>query len=455
MLSSMLSTSNADMDNATGFGQPLLQSGPRRLTLRMNFLWTLTGNVVYAACQWGILVVLAKLGTPQMIGEFALALAITAPIVIGAGLSLRSLQATDAELEYEFRDYLSLRVLAMGVAMLVIFWIPWFCGYGRHTTAVIFVVGLAKGFESISDIFYGWLQQHERMDRIALSGMIKGALSLIAMTILVYFSGDLLPGVCSLAAVWALILTVYDSRSAIRGSRTAPNLWHTVFGSPPGLGSFLRLHWNPSAFSKLILLALPLSVAAALISFSANIPRYFIEHRLGTWELGIFAAMAYPMVGGVVVSNALGQSTLPRLARYYANGDCRAFLFLLLKVVCLGLVLGVAGVLLIWLAGRPILLLLYRPEYGIYTMVFFWLGVGTGVCVVASLLNYGITAVRYFRAQMLVILIVTLVTIGACATLIPTYRLLGAAIAMLMASACQAVASGIVIVCALRNRKRK
>src|SRR4029077_4261951 len=358
MLSSMLSTSNANMDNATGFGQPLLQSGPRRLTLRMNFLWTLTGNVVYAACQWGILVVLAKLGTPQMVGEFALALAITAPIVIGAGLSLRSLQATDAELEYEFRDYLSLRVLAMGVAMLVIFWIPWFCGYGRHTTAVIFVVGLAKGFESVSDIFYGWLQQHERMDRIALSGMIKGALSLIAMTILVYFSGDLLPGVCSLAAVWALILTVYDSRSAVRGSRTAPNLWHTVFG-PPGLGSFLRPHWNPSAFSKLILLALPLSVAAALISFSANIPRYFIEHRLGTRELGIFAAMAYPMVGGVVVSNALGQSALPRLARYYANGDCRAFLFLLLKVVCLGLVLGVAGVLLIWLAGRPILLLLY------------------------------------------------------------------------------------------------
>jgi O-antigen/teichoic acid export membrane protein len=451
----MLFTSNANMDNATGFGQPLLESGPRGLTLRMNFLWTLTGNVVYAACQWGILVVLAKLGTPLMVGEFALALAITAPIVIGAGLSLRSLQATDAALEYEFRDYLSLRALATGVAMLVIFWIPWFCGYGRHTTAVIFVVGLAKGFESISDIFYGWLQQHERMDRIALSGMIKGALSLIAMTILVYFSRDLLPGVCGLAAVWALILAAYDSRSVVRGSQPAPNLWRAVFSSPPGLRSFLRPHWNPSALSKLILLALPLSVAAALISLSANIPRYFIEHRLGTWELGIFAAMAYPMVGGVIVASALGQSALPRLARYYANRDGRAFLYLLLKVVCLGLVLGVAGVLLIWLAGRPILLLLYRAEYGIYTTVFLWLGIGTGVSLVASLLNYGITAVRYFRAQMLVVIIVTIVTIGACAILVPTHGLLGAAVALMMAAACQALASGVVIGCALWNCKRK
>jgi hypothetical protein len=51
----------------------------------VNFLWTLSGNVVYAACQWGMLVVLAKLGTHQMVGEFALALAITAPIVVGLG----------------------------------------------------------------------------------------------------------------------------------------------------------------------------------------------------------------------------------------------------------------------------------------------------------------------------------------------------------------------------------
>ena len=61
----MLSTSIASSDKGPAFGQPLLGSSPHRLTLRMNFLWTLAGNVVYAACQWGILVVLAKLGTLQ------------------------------------------------------------------------------------------------------------------------------------------------------------------------------------------------------------------------------------------------------------------------------------------------------------------------------------------------------------------------------------------------------
>jgi len=93
------------IDNAPAICEPLARQRSRRLTLRVNFLWTLAGNVIYATCQWGILVVLAKLGTPQMVGEFALALAVTAPILIGAGLSLRSVQATDALREYKFRDY--------------------------------------------------------------------------------------------------------------------------------------------------------------------------------------------------------------------------------------------------------------------------------------------------------------------------------------------------------------
>ena len=113
----------------------------------MNFLWTLSGNVVYAACQWGILVALAKLGTPQMVGEFALALAVTAPIVIGAGLSLRSVQATDALREHKFHDYFSLRLLTTVAAVLAVAGVVWSSGYGTHTAAVILIVGIAKGLE--------------------------------------------------------------------------------------------------------------------------------------------------------------------------------------------------------------------------------------------------------------------------------------------------------------------
>ena len=42
-------------------------------------------------------------------------------------------------------------------------------------------VALAKAIESVSDVFYGSLQQHERMDRIAISMILKGIVSLAAL----------------------------------------------------------------------------------------------------------------------------------------------------------------------------------------------------------------------------------------------------------------------------------
>ncbi len=455
MLSSMLSTSTASTDKGQAFGQPRLRSSPHRLTLRVNFLWTLSGNVVYAACQWGMVVVLAKLGTPQLVGEFALALAITAPIVIGAGLSLRSVQVTDAASEYPFGDYLLVRLLTTAAAGGVIVGIVWFSDYGWHTAAIILVVGLAKAFESISDIFYGLLQQHERMDRIALSMMIKGPLSLVALGTAIYLSGDLLLGVCGLAAAWLLLLVVYDARNGASVLKVASNSEHTPSKFGSALASQLQLSWRPRALMKLTLLALPVGIVMALISFNTNIPRYFIEHDLGAWDLGIFAAVAYPLAAGTIVVNALGQSAAPRLARYYADRDYRAFSSLMRKLLCLGLAIGIGGIVLIWLAGRSILLLLYRPEYANSLSVFLWLGVAAGISYVASFLGYAMTAARYFRAQLPVFLITTGVTAVGCAILVPRYHLSGAAIATIFAAISQAIGSLAVITHALRSQRVK
>ena len=451
----MLSTSAGMSDEARAFDKPQLGCGTNRLSLHVNFLWTLGGNVVYAACQWAMLVVLAKLGTPQMVGEFALALAITAPIMLGAGLALRSVQATDAASEHPFGDYLLVRLLTTAAALAAIVGIVRFSNYRWHTGAIILVVGLAKAFESISDIFYGLLQQHERMDRIALSMMIKGPLSLAALGAAIYFGDDLVLGVSGLAAAWLLLLIGYDARNAASVLKLPQSSEHTANKTGLVMARQLQLSWRPRALVALTLLALPVGIVMAINSFSANLPRYFIEHDLGAGDLGIFAAIAYPLAAGSTVVNALGQSAAPRLARYYTDQDYRAFSSLLRKLLGLGLAIGMGGIVLIWLGGHQILLLLYRPEYAERTSVFLWLGLSSGISYVASLLGYGMTAARYFRAQLPVFLITTVVTAVGCTIFVPRYHLFGAAIAMMLAAICQTIGSVIVITHALRNRPVK
>jgi len=408
---------------------------PRPLSLRSNFSWTFVGNVVYAGCQWGMLMALAKLGSPEKVGQFALGLAVTAPIIMFSNLQLRAIQATDARREYRFGHYLALRLATTALSLLVIAGMA--CGYRVETALVILAVGLAKAFESLSDVVYGLLQAHERMDRIAMSMMIKGPLSLMALAFVVYLTASIAWGALALAGVWGLLLIAYDVPNGIR------SLDH---------GDTLRPCWELPTLSRLAWLALPLGIVMMLLSLNANIPRYFIDHYWGERELGIFAALAYLMVAGNTVVSALGQSASPRLARLYADGDFRPFCRLLIRLVALGAGMGAIGVLVALGAGHRLLSILYRPEYAAHADIFILLMVVATASYGASFLGYGMTAARRFRVQTLLFGAVFFVTLVGCAVFIPHFGLLGAAWACVLASVAQFLGSSLVIVTALHNR---
>jgi O-antigen/teichoic acid export membrane protein len=191
-----------------------------------------------------------------------------------------------------------------------------------------------------------------------------------------------------------------------------------------------------------------------LISLNSNIPRYFIEEYLGERELGIFAALAYLMIVGGMVVGALGDSATPRLAKYYASGDRRAFCNLLLKLVGIATLIGVAGVLVAVVAGRQILTVIYRPEYAEQTNLFVWLMAAAGIGYISSFLGYGMTAARYFRIQIPLFASVATTSALASLWLLPKLELLGAAIALIMAAIVQAGISLGVIIYALHKLER-
>lgn len=397
-------------------------------SLRKNISWIFAGNLVYVLCQWGMLVVLAKLGSPTMVGQFALGLAVTAPIILLTNLSLRQVQATDARREYVFGDYLGLRLVTTMLAFLTICVTVVAVGYRRETAIVILVVGLAKSFEALSDVLYGLLQQRERMDRIACSMMIKGPLSLMMLGLGVYLTGSVVWGAVGLALAWATILFGYDLRSG-----------RLILGMVGRGVESLNPRWGASSLRRLVWLALPLGVAASLVSLNVNFPRYAIEHYVGEQAVGFFAAMAYAVVAGNIVVGALGQATAPQMARYYAYGDVRAFRSLFLKLILLAGLLGLVGVLVVLLLGRQVLTLIYEPEYARYADVFVWIMASAGVGYAGSIATYGVTAARLFWVQVPLAAAATLATAVGCVLLIPTMQLTGAAISLMAGMTVQLV----------------
>ena len=388
------------------------------LSLRQNFAWTVLGNVVYAACQWGMLVALAKLGSPSLVGQFALGLALCAPVMMLANLQLRSVQATDARNEYRFGDYLALRLATTALAFAAICLIAWLAGYRWQTALVVILVGVAKSVESFSDVIYGLMQKYERLDRIAIAMMLRGLGSVVVFALTLWLTRSAAWAVVALAAWWSAVLLTYERK-------TGGELLK-AFGAADAR---FAASWEWARMRQLAWLSLPLGVVMVLISLNTNIPRYFVEHYLGEAALGYFAALAYVMVAGYTVMNALGQSATPRLARYYQSNRVE-FRRLLAKMLLVAAAVGAAGILVVVLWGRPLLTLLYRPDYAQHANVFVWVMVAAAISYVLSVFGYALTSQRVLRSQVPLVGAMVVVSTLACYFCVPAFGLLGAAVAL-------------------------
>lgn len=413
----------------------MAQTATKHLTLKKNFLWTLISNIIYAFSQWLILIIIAKIGTPEMLGKFSLGLAITAPIFLFTNLQLRAIQATDAKSLYKFEYYFTLRLISGIVAMSIISILVILINYSIELKIIIILVALTKLIESISDVAHGLMQKNERMDYISISKMIKSILSIFIFWITLIITGSLIYGVIGLAISWLIILTLIDIPQAKKFENVQLNL-------------------NISVITKLIKLAYPLGIAMMLLSVNTNIPRYALEYFNGLDLLGYFTSMAYIVVSGTTVVNALGQSASPRLAKYYALGRLDLFYALLKKLLIIGFIVGSLGVFTAALFGKQILSLVYTHEYGAYSNIFILIMISGLMMYLSTFMGVCITATRNFKVQPVLNAIWVTISLMVSLILIPIYGILGASLTLIVTSTVQFFSQGLFLFLFLRKSNR-
>ncbi len=406
------------------------------MSLRTNFSWTLAGNLLYAGSQWGFLILLAKLLNPSAVGEFAFALAVTAPIMIFANQGLTGLQATDARSEFAFRDYLNCRLLTTAAAFAIICLLSHFL----HWSAVVIVVGASKAMEALCDIKYGQYQQSDRMDRTARSMIYRGALSLAGAAAVLSFCKSVAWAACALVAANTLVLLLHDFRGQLSWSGHKVDVENRRYAAGQPASARVK---------ALLRQGFPLGLAAMLSSVTSSIPRYFLEHYSGTAMLGIFAALMYVLVGGRTLIAALAQSCVAQLSRLYANGSKKAFDRLLFKQMAVGLALGLIGILASILAGKLLLRVLYRPEYAAYSSVLVLVMFAAAINYLAEFSNSGLLAVRSIKVQPAILALCAATVLVLSFFLVPRFGIAGGAWAVLITGGVQLAVTAY---CLLRKR---
>lgn len=387
-----------------------------------------------------VFMVIPRFGTQAALADFVFAHSVWSPAIMFANLGFRGVLSSDVRTEYHFGEYFGLRLIALGFSTVVITAVATALGWRGAALATVAVIGLYKLLDSLGELFVGLFQKYELMSWIAGSVALTAGLGGAGFAGMMAATRGIVWSVVTMAIAEAVVLVLYvvprGTRAIAERGDGASSGWRPVFP----VGRLARLAW----------LSLPVGVTAMLVSLSVNIPRYFVRGFMDDASLGQFGTMGYVVVAATLVMSAVCNSFLPRLSREYALGEAAAFRASVTRFAALGASLGATCVVGAAMFGRRALEAAFHAEFRDAETAFTILMLGGAVTFVGYTLQFTLTAARRFAVQMPIIALDVLATIAACALLVPSFGLAGAAGSTVVGAVVRVVALSVALRSAVR-----
>lgn len=402
------------------------------------------GNVVFNLTQIALLVTVARIDGVETVGQFALMLAVAAPVYLTVGLNLRVVRATDAERRWTHRQYARLRWLLNLLAMAVTLGVGVALGLEGSAIVALFFVCVSKSAEAASLLLYGYMQLQDRMDLVARSMVARGVLGVLAFASTGLLSGELAPACVGLAVAWLVVWSMFDRPASAR-LRVAETASEPEAAARSGVENSLL---------SLVRKAVPLGADTGVLSLAGNLPRYAVEFAGGAAALGVFATAAYFAQAVSTVTGALGDAVVAPLARDSLTQDRASFSRLLIRLVGFAAGVSCIAMVLAWVLGEWLTRTLMGPEF-VNQPVLILLMAAAGATTLQRSVGRGLHARHLYRHLLVVDTGVLVMVALLAATLTPMYGLVGAALSPLIAFLVGAVACVVVLVRSVRAMQPK
>ena len=367
--------------------------------LRRNFAWSLVGNLGYNLTQWLLVVALARLGTSSMVGQFALAQAISGPIFLMVGLNLRAVRSTDVKRVWSPDQYRVLRFGLNVLSLLVTIGVGLAIGMRGTALTVLVIIAMAKSAEATSLLMYGYFQIRLRLDLVSRSFLLRAGLGAAGFVGALVATGGLPEACLGMLAGWVLVYVLHDAPLERRLLKDDVAFAERVDRS--------------ATVAQLARKAFPLGLDAGVGSLANNVPRYSIQAQLGTAALGTYAALAYLGQVATMLTGAMGDALIGRLAIEADRRDAQAFKRSMTILLVFGM--GVSGVIILgaWAFGAQVIGLLLGDAY-VNQPLLIWLVVAAAMTTLQRCLGRGLQATHRYTAVLgvdTVTLVVSLLTV--------------------------------------------
>lgn len=323
-----------------GFARLIIGDGSA-VSEQKNIIWNMIGSFLYAFASMVLSIAVVQLAGEDAGGVFTFAFTTFGQhMFMAAYFGIRPFQITDTGEKYTFGDYLGLRLITCGLAILVGFGYVLVSGYTFEKAAVVFLMVVYKVIDALADTYEAEFQRSGRLYLTGKSNAFRTILSVTCFLGSLAVTGELLTA--SIWAVGAQFVGFFLFDFLV--IRELPNVtWKS------GRGKKFQL------FRDNILLFF--SVVLDFYIFSAS--KYAIEAHMADRDLAVYGAIFMPTSVINLVAGFVIRPYLTKLAVDWETGHLKAFRKIIMNLALIIAALTVLAVGGAWLLGIPVISLLY------------------------------------------------------------------------------------------------
>ena len=308
---------------------------------KRDIIWNMAGSFLYAFASMVLSIAVEQIAGEDAGGIFTFAFTTFGQhMFMMAYFGIRPFQITDTGGKYSFGDYLGLRLLTCGAAVLTGMGYVFLNGYSFEKAAVVFLMGGYMGIDALADAYEAEFQRGGRLYLTGKSNAFRTILSVGVFLASLAYTKDL-----AAASLWAVGaqaagVLVFD----VLVIRELPNVeWRSAKGKKQEL------------FAETILLFC--SAVLDFYIFSAS--KYAIEGCMADRDMAVFGAIFMPTSIINLVAGFVIRPYLTKMSFTWEMGRTRRFLKIQKRIALIIAALTVLAVGGAWILGIPVLSLLY------------------------------------------------------------------------------------------------
>lgn len=375
--------------------------------MRKNFIWNIIGLSFNGLNAFLFLMIVKLINGTDAAGVFTYAYAICCLFYFLSTYYNRTYQVSDIKGEYTFNQYFSVRIFTSILSLIFLLVFSLINGFDSYKILMIMCIMLFRTIESISDVFYGLIQEKNYLYKVGLSITVKSIISISAFAVFDYFTKDVLLGMILVTIVNLIVLLFYDYRNFIKLSDS-------------------KLEFDFSKTKNMLITTFSVFIFSFLQTYLLNEQKYVLTYFADNDVQTIFGILIMPATVLSMVCNYLIFPFINKFSYFYSNNNIKEFRKLSRKINLVLSLFGLFATAVTYFIGIPILNFLFNIDINNYRGLLVIIVGASAIYAVSTVISNLLTIMRHNTSQSVLYLAISIFGTIVSYFLIANYGIYGA-----------------------------